>query len=263
MSDGSLFSTDRVTTEARYQWHLWLADLLDLATAALVGWAALRLLERERTLGSLALAMALAWLVTSAVGGLTGRTFWRQLAGVRLVKGERAPGLVAGLLRAFTVPVDMLLTVVVQHRSLDTKLGLYAERVPPGVGARLKGLALQLPWLAVLAGAVWLLVHPHPGGALKYLGAHADGVALLPRLAGHDVGVPHLAGPGGARGTRRRAVDAHAGGRLPRGGEAPGGVSGAARAGAHGAAPASREHSLRRSPPDECAPAEPFSAAAW
>ncbi|MCP3143066.1 hypothetical protein [Pyxidicoccus xibeiensis] len=175
MSEGSLFSTDTVAHEARYQWRLWVADLLDLVTAALVGWAALRALEQERTPGRMVLAMVLAWLVTCAVGGLTGRTFWRQVAAVRLVRGEHAPGLVRGLARAFTVPVDMLLTVVVQHRSLDTKLGLYAERVPRGVGAWLKGLAPQLPWLAVLAGAVWLLVTPTRAEALKYLGRTLTG----------------------------------------------------------------------------------------
>jgi hypothetical protein len=170
MSDGALFSMDSVRPESRYQWHLWLADLLDLATAALVGWAALRLLEVERTAGTMLLAVALAWLVASAVGGLTGRTLWRQVAGVRLVRGEVAPGLPLGLARAATAPVELLLTGVLHRRPLDAKLGVHAEPVAPGAGPRLKGVAVQLPWLVVLAGAVWLLITPTKAETLKYLG---------------------------------------------------------------------------------------------
>ncbi|MFP2903845.1 hypothetical protein ACLESD_01990 [Pyxidicoccus sp. 3LFB2] len=175
MSDGALFSTDSVPAESRYQWHLWLADLLDLATAALVGWAALRALEVERTPGKLLLAMALAWLVASAVGALTGRTLWRQVAGVRLVRGERAPGLPLGLARAFTAPVELFVMAVLLRRPLDHKLGVHAEPVTPGVGPRLKGVAMQLPWLAVLAGAVWLLITPTQAETLKYLGKTLTG----------------------------------------------------------------------------------------
>jgi hypothetical protein len=175
MSDGALFSTDVVGTESRYQWRLWLADLLDVATAALVGWAALRALEQERTPGRLVLAMALAWLAASAVGGLTGRTLWRQVTGVWLVRGERAPGLPLGLARAFTAPLELLLNVVLLQRPLDRKLGVHAERVPPGAGAWLKGVARQLPWLAVLAGAAWLLVMPTKAETLKYLGKTLTG----------------------------------------------------------------------------------------
>ena len=175
MSDGALFSTDVVGTESRYQWRLWLADLLDVATAALVGWAALRALEQERAPGRLLLAMALAWLAASAVGGLTGRTLWRQVTGVWLVRGERAPGLPLGLARAFTAPLELLLNVVLLQRPLDRKLGVHAERVLPGAGAWLKGVARQLPWLAVLAGAVWLLVMPTKAEMLKYLGKTLTG----------------------------------------------------------------------------------------
>ncbi|WP_163991175.1 hypothetical protein [Pyxidicoccus caerfyrddinensis] len=175
MSDGALFSMDSVRPESRYQWHLWLADLLDLATAALVGWAALRLLEVERTAGTMLLAVALAWLVASAVGGLTGRTLWRQVAGVRLVRGEVAPGLPLGLARAATAPVELLLTGVLHRRPLDAKLGVHAEPVTPGAGPRLKGVAVQLPWLVVLAGAVWLLITPTKAETLKYLGKTLTG----------------------------------------------------------------------------------------
>lgn len=175
MSNGTLFAVDSVTPESRYQWHLWLADLLDLTTAALAGWAALRLLEVERTPGTMALAMALAWLVASAVGGLTGRTLWRQVTGVRLVRGEGTPGLPRGLARAGTALLELLLTVVLSRRPLDHKLGLHAEPVTPGAGPRLKGVALQLPWLAVLAGAVWLLVTPTKAETLKYLGKTLTG----------------------------------------------------------------------------------------
>ncbi|WP_171818780.1 hypothetical protein [Pyxidicoccus fallax] len=175
MSDGSLFSTDVVSTESRYQWRLWLADLLDVVTAALVGWALLRALEQERTPGRMAVAMALAWLAASAVGGLTGRTWWRQVAGVRLVRGARAPGLPLGLARAVTAPLELLLNVVLLRRPLDEKLGVHAERVPPGAGPWLKGAAVQLPWLAVLAGAVWLLVTPTKAETHKYLGRTLTG----------------------------------------------------------------------------------------
>ncbi|AEI63976.1 hypothetical protein [Corallococcus macrosporus] len=175
MSDGSLFATDQVTTQARYQWHLWVADVLDLGTSVLVGWAALRALEQERTPLAMLLAMALAWLTASAVGGVTGRTFWRQVAGVTLVRGERAAGLLPGLARAFTTPLDLLLNVVLLRRPLDTLLGLHAAPVPAGVGARLKGVALQSPWLGVLAGAVWLLVTPTRAEMLQYLGRTLTG----------------------------------------------------------------------------------------
>ncbi|WP_240359261.1 hypothetical protein [Pyxidicoccus trucidator] len=175
MSDGVLFSTDSVTPESRYQWNLWLADLLDLTTAALVGWAALRALEVERTPGLLLLAMALAWLVASVVGALTGRTLWRQVAGVRLVRGEQAPGLPVGLARAFTAPLELLMTAVLHRRPLDHKLGVHAEPVKPGAGPRLKGVAAQLPWLAVLAGALWLLVTPTKVETLDYLGKTLTG----------------------------------------------------------------------------------------
>lgn len=175
MSNGTLFSVDSVTPESRYQWHLWVADLLDVATAALAGWAALRLLEVERTPGTMAAAMGLAWLVASAVGGVTGRTLWRQVAGVRLVRGEGAPGLGRGLARAFTALVELLVSVVLQRRPLDAKLGLHAEPVAPGAGPRLKGVAVQLPWLAVLAGAMWLLVTPTKAETRKYLGKTLTG----------------------------------------------------------------------------------------
>ncbi|MFY2556869.1 hypothetical protein ACN469_04510 [Corallococcus terminator] len=175
MSDGALFSTDTVSTEARYQWQLWAADVLDVATAALVGWAALRALEHERTPGAMVLAMVLAWLAWSTVGGIWGRTLWRQLLGVWLVNNGSAPGAQRGLVRGFTTPVDLLVAPVLQRRPFDTMLGLYAEPVTAGAGPRLKGIGWQLPWLAVLAGAVWLLVTPTRAETLKYLGRTLTG----------------------------------------------------------------------------------------
>lgn len=175
MSDGALFSTDTVTTEARYQWHLWVADVLDLATAALVGWAALRALEHERTPVAMLVAILLAWLAVSAVGGLWGRTLWRQLLGVRLVHKGRAPGVPRALARALTTPVDLLITPVLQRRPLDTWLGVHAEPVTAGASARLKGMGAQLPWLGLIAGAVWLLVTPTRAEMLKYLGRTLTG----------------------------------------------------------------------------------------
>ncbi|QSQ12218.1 hypothetical protein [Myxococcus landrumensis] len=175
MSNGSLFSTDTVTTEARYQWHLWVADVLDMATAALAGWASLRALEQERTQVTMVIAMGVAWLVVSAVGGIWGRTLWRQLAGVRLVHGARPPGVARTLARAFTTPVDLLIAPVLQRRPFDTMLGLYAEPVTEGVRARMKALVPQLPWLALLVGAVWLIVTPTRAEMVKYLGRTLTG----------------------------------------------------------------------------------------
>ncbi|WP_338873099.1 hypothetical protein [Myxococcus stipitatus] len=175
MSDGALFSTDTVTTEARYQWHLWVADVLDMATAALVGWAALRALEQERTPVAMVIAMVVAWILVSAVGGVWGRTLWRQLAGVRLVRAARPPGIPRGVARAFTAPVDLLIAPVLQRRPFDTMLGLYAEPVTAGLSARLKGLAPQLAWLVLLVGSVWLIVTPTRAEMLKYLGRTLTG----------------------------------------------------------------------------------------
>ncbi|GHG78301.1 hypothetical protein [Comamonas sp. JC664] len=175
MSDGALFSTDQVATESRYQWHLWVADVLDLGTSVLVGWAALRALELDRTPASMLLAIVLAWLLTSAVGGVTGRTFWRQVAGVKLVRAGRRPGLLRGLARGVTTPLDLLLNGVLLRRPLDALLGLHAEPVDAGAGPRLQGVALQLPWLVVLAGAVWLLVTPTRAEMLQYLGRTLTG----------------------------------------------------------------------------------------
>lgn len=175
MSDGALFSTDMVPAESRHLWRRWVSDLLDVATAVLLGWAALRGLEQERTGGKLALAIALAWLVLSAVGGVTGRTLWREVVGIRLVRNGRAPGLPLGLARAFTALVELLLAPVLLRRPLDLKLGVDAEPAAPGGKGRLKGVALQLPWLALMAGAVWLLVTPTRAEMLKYLGRTLTG----------------------------------------------------------------------------------------
>jgi hypothetical protein len=169
MTDGALFSTDAVPDEARFHGRLWVADLLDLTSAGLMGWGALRALEQERTAATLGLAVALVWLVLSAVGGWTGRTLGRQVMGVRLVRGERAPGLGRGLLRAFTAPVELPLQAVLQRRPLDAALGVRAERLPRGVGAWVKGLGPQLPWVALLAGAAWFLVTPTKQEMLTYL----------------------------------------------------------------------------------------------
>lgn len=39
MSEGAFFAAEFAPTHAQHRWRLWAADLVDLATAALVGWA--------------------------------------------------------------------------------------------------------------------------------------------------------------------------------------------------------------------------------
>lgn len=170
MSHGMLFSMDTPPTEARYQGRLWVADLLDLTGAALVGWGALRAAEQVSTAGKLALAGVAAWLVLSAVGGLTGRTPGRHALGLKLERAEgAAPGLGTGLVRALTAPVELLLQVVLQRRPLDARLGVHAGVIPGGLRGWLRGLPLPLVGAALLAGAVWSIVTPTHQEMLQYL----------------------------------------------------------------------------------------------
>ncbi|RYZ34667.1 MAG: hypothetical protein EOO71_38295 [Myxococcaceae bacterium] len=170
MSDGSLFSMETISTEARYQGRLWVADLLDLTGSALVGWGAVRAAEQLSTAGALSLAGAAAWCVLSAVGGLTGRTPGRHFLGLRLERdGGRTPGLGTGLLRALTAPLELLLQVVLQHRPLDARLGVHAVVIPGGVRGWFRGLGPQLVGVALLAGAVWSIVTPTRREMLQYL----------------------------------------------------------------------------------------------
>ncbi|RKH63476.1 RDD family protein [Corallococcus llansteffanensis] len=176
MSDGTLFSMETIPTEARYQGRLWVADLLDLTGAALVGWGAVRAAEQVTTAGALVLAGAVAWFALSAVGGLTGRTPGRHFLGLLLERGEgRAPGLGTGLLRGLTAPVELLLQVVLQHRPLDAQLGVHARPLPGGARGWVRGLLPQLVGVALLAGAVWSIVTPTRQEMLQYLDSTLTG----------------------------------------------------------------------------------------
>ncbi|MBJ6764944.1 hypothetical protein JGU66_29625 [Myxococcaceae bacterium JPH2] len=175
MTHGTLFSTDTVTEAARLQWRVWVADLLDLVSAGLWGWGALRALEHDRTHTALAVAVGLAWLLLSGVGGLTGRTLGRQLLGIQLVRGGQPPGLGRGLARAFTAPLELPMQPVLQRRPLDEAQGVHAETLRPGVVAWLKALVPQLPWVALLAAAAWFIVMPTKQELLKYLGRTLTG----------------------------------------------------------------------------------------
>lgn len=176
MSD-DMFSRELGPVQDRNRWQLWFADLLELATALLVGWGATRAVEAPAGSGPLLLGMALAWLLLSAVGGLTGRTLWRHVCGVRLVRGEEAaPGLPRGLVRALTVPPDLFAGPVLQYRPFDRLLGLRAVRVPrEGAGPWMRGFARQLPWLAALVLGVYFIVTPTRSETLVFLGTKLPG----------------------------------------------------------------------------------------
>ncbi|NNB96798.1 hypothetical protein HJC10_09355 [Corallococcus exiguus] len=170
MSDGTLFSMDTPPTEARFQNRLWVADALDLTGAALVGWGAVRAAEWVSTPALLGFAMGVAWVVLSCMGGLTGLTPGRHALGLKLERAEgRAPGLGAGLLRALTAPVELVLQVVLQHRPLDAQLGVHAAAIPGGIRGWARSLPLPLVELVLLAGALWSIVTPTRQEMLQYL----------------------------------------------------------------------------------------------
>ena len=166
MDGTSLFSMEFEPPDTRYVWRLWFADVLDMTLAAVLGWGALRALELERTPMSLVEAGVGVWVVLSSVGGLSGWTFWRGLFGLRLedASGE-PPGPGRGLARAFTVPLDLVMSPVLQRRPLDRVL-----KVLPVASRRwVRGLGWQLSWLGLLGVAAWFLVMPTRGEALAYL----------------------------------------------------------------------------------------------
>ncbi|RKG64273.1 hypothetical protein D7W79_39285 [Corallococcus exercitus] len=170
MSDGMLFSMDTPPTEARFQNRLWVADLLDLTGAALVGWGAVRAAEWVSTAGLLGFAMGAAWLLLSCVGGLTGLTPGRHALGLKLERAEgKAPGLGTGLLRALTAPVELVLQVVLQRRPLDEQLRVHASVIPGGFRGWARSLALPVVGWLLLAGAVWSIVTPTRQEMLQYL----------------------------------------------------------------------------------------------
>jgi hypothetical protein len=176
MSDESFFSRELDPVQDRNRWRLWFADVLELATAALLGWAGTRAVDAPPGTGPLLVGVGLAWVLVSAVGGLTGRTLWRHVLGVRLVTAqEGAPGLPRGLARAFTLAVDLPTGPVLQYRPMDRMMGLRAVLAPSGVGPWLRGFARQLPWLAALALAAWFIATPTRRETLTFLGTKLPG----------------------------------------------------------------------------------------
>lgn len=168
MSD-ALFSSEFEPADTHHLWRLWFADLLDLATSALLGWGALRAMDMNRTPGALVVAGGVTWLLLSAAGGLSGWTLWRGVLGVRLVTDGRAPGLVRGLLRAFLVPVDLAISPFLQRRYGDRLQKVQPEAVPPFSKKWQRGLGWQCFWLVLMFASVWFVVMPTRSEALTYL----------------------------------------------------------------------------------------------
>ncbi len=170
MSEGALFSSEFAPAHARYRLRLWSADLVDLGTAALLGWGAARALDVEQAWVNVLATMAGAWVLLSLVGGVRGWTLGRRLFDVRLVTHEgHPPGLPRALARAFTTLPDTLMAPLLPSRPLDRLLGLQGERTRPGRLGWLLGVAWQLPWVAALAAAAWFIAAPTRHEAFIYL----------------------------------------------------------------------------------------------
>jgi hypothetical protein len=117
-----------------------------------------------------------AWALLSLVGGVRGWTLGRRLVDVRLVGADgQAPGLARALARAFTVPLDVLMMPLLPSRPLDRLLGVHGERTEGAGRARLRGVALQLPWVAALMAAAWFIATPTRHEALSYLDTKLTG----------------------------------------------------------------------------------------
>ena len=175
MSEGAFFAAEFAPTHAQHRWRLWAADLVDLGIAALVGWGTARALDVEQSVPVLLALLGGAWVVLSLVGGVRGWTLGRRLLDVRLVAQDgRAPGLPRALGRALTVPGDVLMMPLLPSRPLDRLLGVHGER-PTGRGDRVRGLALQLPWVAALAAAAWFIATPTRHEAFSFLDTKLTG----------------------------------------------------------------------------------------
>jgi len=176
MSEGALFAAEFDPAHTQHRWRLWGADLVDLALAGLVGWGAARALDVEQSMRLLLSMLGATWAVLCLVGGVRGWTLGRRLLDVRLVAPDgRAPGVVRALARAFTVPVDVLLTPLLPSRPLDRLLGVHGERTTGPRGSRRRGVALQLPWVAALAAAAWFIATPTRHEALSFLDTKLTG----------------------------------------------------------------------------------------
>jgi hypothetical protein len=176
MSEGALFASEFAPAHSRHRLRLWAADLVDLGTGALVGWGAARALDVEQSVGSLLAVLAGAWVVLSLAGGVRGWTLGRRLLDVRLVANDgKAPGLPRALARALTVPLDVLMAPLLPLRPLDRLLGVHGTRTGASGKARVRGVALQLPWVAALVAAAWFIATPTRYEALSFLDTKLTG----------------------------------------------------------------------------------------
>jgi uncharacterized RDD family membrane protein YckC len=170
MSEGPLFGSQFSPAHVRFRYRLWAADLVDLGTAALLGWGAARALDWEQAPLRIVATMLGAWVFLSLVGGVRGWTLGRRLLDVRLVNAEGRPaGLPRSLLRAFTTFPDLVMTPLLPSRPLDRLLGVYGERPAAGLRPWLVGVSLQLPWVASVAAAAWFIATPTRHEAFTFL----------------------------------------------------------------------------------------------
>lgn len=170
MSEGALFGSQFSPEHSRFRFRLWGADLVDVGTAALVGWGAARALDWEHSPAKLAATLLCAWVLLSGVGGVRGWTLGRRLLGVRLVDtAGRPPGLARAFVRAFAALPDLFMTPLLPSRPLDRLLRLHGERLEAGRKAWLAGLSSQLPWVAALAAAGWFIATPTRHEAFTFL----------------------------------------------------------------------------------------------
>jgi hypothetical protein len=170
MSEGALFGSQFSPAHARFRIRLWAADLVDLVTAALLGWGTARALDWEQSLPRVLATLLCAWVLISLAGGLRGWTLGRRLLDVQLVDAQRQPpGLPHAFARAFTVFPDVVMAPLLPTRPLDRLLRLHGERPEAELKARLRGLGWQLPWVAALIAAVWFIATPTRHEALTFL----------------------------------------------------------------------------------------------
>ncbi|MFL5345102.1 MAG: RDD family protein [Hyalangium sp.] len=176
MSEGALFGSHFTPVHSQYRYRLWGADLVDLGTAALLGWGAARALNWEQPLGRVLACMLCAWVLISVVGGVQGWTLGRRLFDVRLVNATgHPPGLPSALARAFASLPDVLMAPLLPARPLDRLLRLHGERPPSKRKARMLGLGAQLPWVAALAVAAWFIASPTRHESFVFLGGKLTG----------------------------------------------------------------------------------------
>lgn len=168
MSD-ALFSSEVEPPEVRDVGRLWLADVLDLALCALLGWGALRAGDVERSPGALIAAGLGFWLVTSVLGGVSGWTWGRGVVGLRLVTEQGVPGPARGGARALSALVDLLVSPALQRRPFDRMLGVRGEPVALRDRARRASFVWLALWTVLGLVAVNFLRVPTHTEALKFL----------------------------------------------------------------------------------------------